>query len=170
MPTGDVAYISDGKYKLGIKLTWGGGVSYLEDLTDGDDSITNLLNDHDTGRLIQQSYYGTDSAPYKPAKYGENMWCYNPVQGGDQHGNRSKLVDFKITEDGKSIWVKCRPLDWAQKKSYAPSYMENTYNPFGWSYRGREPIYRLLRLHSQGRSPGTPRVLYDQLPFRLRFL
>jgi hypothetical protein len=131
MPTEDVAYISDGKYKLGVKLTWGGGVSYLEDLTDGDDSISNLLNDHDTGRLIQQSYYGTDSAPYKPAKYGENMWCYNPVQGGDQHGNRSKLVDFKIADDGKSIWVKCQPLDWAQKKSYTPSYMENTYTITG---------------------------------------
>jgi hypothetical protein len=131
MPKEDVAYITDGKYKLGVKLTWGGGVSYLEDLADGDDSITNLLNDHDTGRLIQQSYYGTDAAPYKPAKYGENMWCYNPVQGGDQHGNRSKLVDFKIADDGNSIWVKCQPLDWAQKKSYTPSYMENTYTITG---------------------------------------
>lgn len=131
IPTEDVAYISDGKYKLGVKLTWGGGVSYLEDLTDGDDSITNLLNDHDTGRLIQQSFYGTDSAPYKPAKYGENMWCYNPVQGGDQYGNRSKLVDFAIAEDGKSIWVKCQPLDWAQKNSRTPSYMENTYTIAG---------------------------------------
>ncbi|MBR4034911.1 MAG: hypothetical protein IKJ04_08880, partial [Clostridia bacterium] len=127
MPTEDVAYVTDGKYKLGVKLTWGGGVSYLEDLADGDDSITNLLNDHDTGRLIQQSYYGTDSAPYKPAKYGENMWCYNPVQGGNQYGNRSKLVDFKFAEDGKSIWVKCQPLDWAQKNMRTPSYMENTY-------------------------------------------
>ncbi len=127
VPTEDVVYITDGKYKLGIKLTWGGGVSYLEDLGDGDDSITNLLNDHDTGRLIQQSYYGTDSDPYKPAKYGENMWCYNPVQGGDQYNNRSKLVDFKIAEDGRSIWVKCQPLDWAQKNSRTPSYMENTY-------------------------------------------
>ena len=127
VPQSDVVYISDGKYKLGVKLTWGGGVSYLEDLTDGDDSITNLLNDHDTGRLIQQSYYGTNSAPYEPAKYGENMWCYNPVQGGDQYNNRSKLVDFRIAEDGRSIWVKCQPLDWAQKNSRTPSYMENTY-------------------------------------------
>ncbi|MBO5702855.1 MAG: hypothetical protein J6S71_10495 [Clostridia bacterium] len=127
MPASEVVYITDGKYKLGVKLSWGGGVSYLEDLADGDDSITNLLNDHDTGRLIQQSYYGTNSAPYVPAKYGENMWCYNPVQGGDQHNNRSKLVDFKIAEDGKSIWVKCQPLDWAQKNSRTPTYMENTY-------------------------------------------
>ena len=75
MPTEDVAYISDGKYKLGVKLTWGGGVSYLEDLTDGDDSITNLLNDHDTGRLIQQSYYGTDQ--YDCGTYMDNKWNYN---------------------------------------------------------------------------------------------
>jgi hypothetical protein len=127
MPSADVVYISDGKYKLGIKLTWGGGVSYLEDLADGDESITNLLNDHDTGRLIQQSYYGTSSAPYVPAKYGETLWGYNPVQGGDQYGNRSKLVDFSISEDGRSIWVKCQPLDWAQKNMRTPSYMENTY-------------------------------------------
>lgn len=127
MPKEDVVYITDGRYKLGVKLTWGGGVSYLEDLNDGDDSITNLLNDHDTGRLIQQSYYGTNSAPYEPANYGGNVWCYNPVQGGDQYNNRSKLVDFKISEDSKSIWVKCQPLDWAQKNSRTPSYMENTY-------------------------------------------
>ena len=105
----------------------GGGVSYLEDLNDGDESITNLLNDHDTGRLIQQSYYGTSSAPYKPAKFGDTLWSYNPVQGGDQYGNKSKLVDFSISEDGKSIWVKCQPLDWAPKNQRTPSYMENTY-------------------------------------------
>ena len=127
IPTSDVAYISDGRYKLGVKLTWGGGVSYLEDLADGDHTIKNLLNNHDTGRLVQQSYYGTSSAPYVPAKYNGSTWAYNPVQGGDQYGNHSKLVDFSISEDGRSIWVKCQPLDWAQKKSYTPSYMENTY-------------------------------------------
>ena len=128
LPSSDVVYIADSSYKLGIKLTWGGGISYLEDLLDGDSTITNLLNDHDTGRLIQQSYYGTNSAPYEPSKYGENMWCYNPVQGGDQYNNRSKLVDYIISEDGKSLYVKCRPLDWAKNNVLTPSYMENTYS------------------------------------------
>ena len=127
LPSSDVIYIEDGSYKLGIKLTWGGGISYLEDLRDGDATLTNLLNDHDTGRLIQQSYYGTNSAPYVPEKYGENMWCYNPVQGGDQYNNRSKLVDYEISKDKKSVYVKCRPLDWAKKNVLTPSYMENTY-------------------------------------------
>lgn len=127
LPSSDVIYIEDGSYKLGIKLTWGGGISYLEDLRDGDDSLKNLLNDHDTGRLIQQSYYGTNSAPYVPEKYNGNTWCYNPVQGGDQYNNRSKLVDYAISEDGKTVYVKCRPLDWAKKNVMTPSYMENTY-------------------------------------------
>ena len=128
LPGEDVAYISDGKYRLGVKLSWGGGVSYLEDLQDGDDSLTNLLNNHDTGRLIQQSYYGAQSAPYETAVYSGNVWAYNPVQGGDQYGNTSKLVDYTVSEDGKEIWVKCQPLDWAHKNSRTPSYMENTYS------------------------------------------
>jgi len=128
LPGEDVVYISDGKYRLGVKLSWGGGVSYLEDLQDGDDSLTNLLNNHDTGRLIQQSYYGAQSAPYETAVYSGNVWAYNPVQGGDQYGNTSKLVDYTVSADGREIWVKCQPLDWAHKNSRTPSYMENTYS------------------------------------------
>ena len=123
----EVVYISSDRYRLGIKLAWGGGISYLEDLKDGDASLTNLLNDHDTGRLVQQSYYGTASAPYTPAQYNGTVWSYNPVQGGDQYNHRSKLVDWRISEDGQSIYVKCRPLDWAQNNVLTPSYMENTY-------------------------------------------
>ena len=123
----EVVYITQGRYRLGVKLAWGGGISYLEDLQDGDEQLANLLNDHDTGRLVQQSYYGTVSAPYTPAQYNGTTWSYNPVQGGDQYNNRSKLVDYRISEDGASIYVKCRPLDWAQNNQLTPSYMENTY-------------------------------------------
>lgn len=123
----EVVYISSDRYRLGVKLAWGGGISYLEDLADGDASLTNLLNDHDTGRLVQQSYYGTISDPYTPAQYNGTVWAYNPVQGGDQYNHRSKLVDWHVSEDGQSIYVKCRPLDWAQNNSLTPSYMENTY-------------------------------------------
>ena len=125
LPSADTVYITDGKYKLGVKLTWGGGISYLEDLSDGDASLSNLLNEHDTGRLVQQSYYGTNKAPYECGTYNGQTWGYNPVQGGDQYNNRSKLVDFKVEEG--AIYVKCRPLDWAKNGEYTPSYMENTY-------------------------------------------
>lgn len=131
LPSSDVVYIQDADYKLGIKLSWGGGVSYLEDLHDGDPSLGNLLNDHDTGRLIQQSYYGTNQAPYECGTYNNQQWGYNPVQGGDRYNNHSKLIDYSISEDGKSVYVKCRPLDWAKNNVMTPSYMENTYTLCG---------------------------------------
>lgn len=86
----------------------------------------NLINAHDTGRLVQQSYYGTHSAPYEPGMYGEAVWNYNPVQGGNLYNETSKIVDLKVTTN--EIYIKCRPLDWAKKKEdITPSYMEAWY-------------------------------------------
>jgi hypothetical protein len=56
----------------------------------------------------------------------ENKWNYNPVQGGNQHNENSKIVDIKCTDT--EIYVKCRPLDWAKSKEHiTPSYMEAWY-------------------------------------------
>ena len=145
-------YISNENYKLGVNLLWGGALSYLEDLNsnvqavevDGhiyvdsnaatrysvksiNDSV-NLINCNDTGRLIQQSYYGTgNSDEYQGSYYGDNLWNYNPVQGGNQYNESSKIVDLVIEED--SIYIKCRPLDWAKSAEYiTPSYMEAEYS------------------------------------------
>ncbi len=121
-------YLENDRYKLGVLLTWGGGISYIEDKQDGDDSLGNLINRADPGRLVQQSYYGVHDGPYYTgAYYGETLWGYNPVQGGDLYGNGSKLVDVRISNDGTSMYIKCRPMDWAHNNSPTPSYMENTY-------------------------------------------
>ncbi len=142
-------FIQNDTHKLGIDLLWGGALSYLEDLdsnvqavsVDGkikvDSNATerynaesvnnnvNLINRNDTGRLVQQSYYGT--IEYDHGVYMENDWRYNPVQGGNQLNDASKIVDLKVTEN--SIYVRCRPLDWAKEKEYiTPSYMEATYS------------------------------------------
>ncbi len=86
----------------------------------------NLINAHDTGRLVQQSYYGTGSYPYEPGMYGEAVWNYNPVQGGNLYNEASKIVDIKVTDN--EIYIKCRPLDWAKEQQYiTPSYMEAWY-------------------------------------------
>ena len=127
LPEADEVYVQNGRFKLGIRLGWGGGVSCVEDLTHKEEGVTNLLNRHDTGRLVQQSYYGTSKPPYVPAKFWGNTWSYNPVQGGDQYNNRSRLIDWKRSEDGLSLYIKCRPADWAQNGLLTFSYMENTY-------------------------------------------
>ena len=113
------------RYKVGVELAWGGGLSYLEDKKCPDKELHNMLNNFDTGRLIQQSYYGTNEPPYELGSFMGNPWHYNPVQGGDKINKKSKLVDFEIRENG--IYIKCRPRDWGHKGEYTFSYMENFY-------------------------------------------
>ncbi len=134
--------------KIGIDLLWGGALSYVEDLDSNVQAVSvdgkikvdsnagerytaevvnenvNLINRYDPGRLVQQSYYGT--LEYEHGIFMENDWRYNPVQGGNQFGDASKIIDLKVTDN--EIYVKCRPLDWAlEKERITPSYMEATY-------------------------------------------
>ncbi len=89
-------------------------------------SSVNLINCNDTGRLVQQSYYGTGSPPYELGDYNGTPWNYNPVQGGNVHNQPSKIVDVKVTDN--EIYVKCRPLDWGKTAEHiTPSYMEAWY-------------------------------------------
>lgn len=145
-------YIENEEHKLGVTLNWGGALSYLEDknssveavIVDGATKVdsnassryntrarsknVNLINANDTGRLIQQSYYGTgDCEQYTGGVFMDNKWNYNPVQGGNQFNDAAKIVDVRINNN--SIYIKCRPLDWAKEKEYiTPSYMEATYS------------------------------------------
>lgn len=145
-------FLSDENYKIGVNLVWGGALSYLEDLdscvqaviVDGRTYVdsnaaekysaksvnnnVNLINANDTGRLVQQSYYGIgNSQQYESGIYNDTVWNYNPVQGGNQYNESSKIVDLRIDEN--SIYIKCRPLDWAKSAEYiSPSYMEATYS------------------------------------------
>lgn len=147
----DEIYIENDEHKLGITLSWGGALSYLEDkdssveavIVDGVTKVdsdassrynararskkVNLINACDTGRLVQQSYYGTgDCEQYTGGVFMDTKWNYNPVQGGNQFNDAAKTVDVRITDE--SIYIKCRPLDWAKpKEDIAPCYMEATY-------------------------------------------
>ena len=119
-------YLESDRYKLGIDLGWGGTVSYLEDKTCTIPDLTNLVNRHDTGRLIQQSFYGVqENDEYKPGISFDSKWRYNPVQGGDQYNNPSRLIDVVITEN--SLYIKSQPQDWSLDNALTPSYYENTY-------------------------------------------
>ncbi len=72
----------------------------------------NLINIYDTGRYLQQSYYGTLEKPYEPGYYNQADWHYNPVQGGNVANEASKVLDYEIGDN--YIYVKARPLDWAR--------------------------------------------------------
>ena len=92
----------------------------------------NLINNYDVGRQIQQAYYAdVAESEYTKAEYGakgyETPWPYNPVQAGDQYNNTSQIIDYEINTTDYYLYVKCRPLDWAQNNVTTKSYMENWY-------------------------------------------
>lgn len=120
-------YIENDRFRLGIDLGWGGTINYIRDKNNEIKNLTNLVNKHDTGRLIQQSFYGTGPIPgvYEPGISFDNQWVYNPVQGGDQYNNSSRLIDLVVTEN--SVYIKSQPQDWSLDNQLTPSYMENTY-------------------------------------------
>lgn len=122
----DTFYLENARYKLGIRLIWGGGVNYLEDKNCTIKRLDNLVNQYDTGRLIQQSYYGVqENSEYTPGYFNGSRWCYNPVQGGDVAQNHSRLIDVVVTD--ASVYIKSQPMDWSNDNRITPSYMENTY-------------------------------------------
>ncbi len=123
-PKKDVLYIENGRFKVGVRLDWGGGLCDFIDKKN--DAYGNLLNCHDTGRLVQQSYYGPVRIDgYENGVYMDTVWSYNPVQGGDQYGNKSKLVAVEKTAD--QIRVVCRPLDWALDNVFTQTYYTSVY-------------------------------------------
>lgn len=127
-------YIENDRYKVGVKLSWGGGISYIADKQASISGLSNLINQADTGRLVQQSYYGTaGNSEYEPGEFNGSRWVYNPVQGGDKYGNSSRLIDLDVT--ATSIYVKAQPQDWSLNNEITPSYMENTYTLIGDTIR-----------------------------------
>ncbi len=132
-PSGETFFIENDRLKVGVRLAWGGGINYIEDKKCPVPGLRNLINQYDTGRLVQQSYYGTGECPENPDfRFGEFMghkWCYNPVQGGDRGNQRSRLIDMRY--DDKSVYIKAMPKDWGKVGFDTPSYMENIYTVDG---------------------------------------
>ncbi len=149
----DELFISNDSYKIGVTMIYGGALQYMERLNEnvqavklsdgtvkvdrdaqakyGGELLTsnvNLINRFDAGRFVQQSYYGTNGKKdnYVCGNYNGTPWPYNPVQGGNLNGDRSRIIDFKVSDN--SIYVKCQPMDWAKsKKDIAKAYMESIY-------------------------------------------
>ena len=119
-------YLENNRYKLGIRMNWGGGINYIEDNESKLPEVKNIINQFDTGRLIQQSYYGIGAhGDYQPEVFNNSRWVYNPVQGGDQHNNHSRIIDIVVKEH--AVYIKSQPQDWSMNGRITPSYMENTY-------------------------------------------
>jgi hypothetical protein len=104
-----IGYLDNGHIRLGVNLDLGGAITYVS--KSGSD--LNLINSHDWGRQIQMSHY-SGPIPFAPnGKQPLPAWAglgWNPIQSGDCYGNRSRVLTYR--NDGKTIYVKCIPMQW----------------------------------------------------------
>lgn len=104
----NIAFIENDRIKLGVNLALGGCVTYL-----AEHGHENLINSFDWGRQVQMSFYSFP-VPYQPE--GVDMvedWRtigWNPIQCGDCFGHRSKVLEYRSTEN--EVYVKCIPMHW----------------------------------------------------------
>ncbi|MCU0783733.1 MAG: hypothetical protein MUF81_06735 [Verrucomicrobia bacterium] len=103
------SYLDNGVVKVGVDLAKGGSITYLSP----SGTTNNIINNHDLGRQIQQSYY-SGPQPYNPSNNVHPAWTnwpWNPIQTGDVYNHPSQILAH--TNDSHTLYVKCRPMQWA---------------------------------------------------------
>lgn len=114
----DRAYLDNGRVRLGIDLEHGGTICFLS--TGSDSETDNMVNIHDLGRYIQQSYYAGD--PVDRRSEGQHPsfspWQWNPIQAGGigcvanpPHEN-AKAEILELKEEKDAMYIKCVPRLW----------------------------------------------------------
>ena len=100
--------LDNGTIKVGIDLNAGGAISYLSQ----SGSSYNLVNHHDKGRYVQQSYYAGQYLDRRSEGQALRWspWNWNPIQAGDAYANPPTVLGW--SNDGRTIYVKTRPLLW----------------------------------------------------------
>lgn len=101
-----ISRLDNGVIRIGVNLDLGGSITEFGRA--GDEP--NLINSHDYGRQVQQSYY-SGPVPFGKAHPGWKNWPWNPIGTGDVYGHPSRLLEY--TNDGKTLYVKSIPMQWA---------------------------------------------------------
>jgi hypothetical protein len=96
-----VAYVENSVMRVGANLSWGGAIVEISH------AGHNLVDDHDTGRLVQASLYDQYG---RYTSHDAPDWGWNPVQGGDKHNHGSRVLNY--TNDGKTMYVKTAMVEW----------------------------------------------------------
>ena len=113
--------LDNGTIKVGVDTSYGGAITWLS----RSGSQTNLVNDNDHGRQVQQSYYSgpEDFHPPGSIQYPDvGPWPWNPVQAGDAHSVPSQVLVYSNANG--VIYVKTRPKQWALQNYAADCIME----------------------------------------------
>jgi hypothetical protein len=107
-------HLDNGTLRLGVNTNAGACIGFFSESKTG----RNLLNHHDHGRFIQQSWYGASD----DSLWNDKPWRWNPVQGGDWRGNPTMLLELRHTQI--NLYAKTRPKHWASGADITDGVME----------------------------------------------
>ncbi len=112
------AYLDNGRVRIGVDLEHGGTICFLS--AGSDSEKDNMVNVHDLGRYIQQSYYAGEPVDRRDEGQHPSFspWQWNPIQAGGigciakpPHQNaKSEILEFKQVKNG--MYIKCIPRLW----------------------------------------------------------
>ena len=118
-PKPDYLFLENDFMKIGVDRAMGASITWLSWKAHGE----NVVNTHDPGRLIQQSYYAGkvldrraegQSASWSP-------WSWNPIQGGGVH-SWARVTRFE-KRDGRALVSETIPKLWDMPDEEAEATM-----------------------------------------------
>ncbi len=119
-PPQELLTIDSGSIKVGIDKALGASITWLS----SSGYQGNMVNIHDPGRLIQQSYYAGHRLDRQSEGQGSHWapWAWNPIQGG---GIRSwaRVTEFEKL-DPKTIYAETIPKLWDMPDEEAEARMK----------------------------------------------
>lgn len=118
--SGQTLELNNDTLHVKLDLTRGGAINYIS--VSG--STRNLVNIHDEGRYIQQSYYAGQTLNRQADGQNPNWspWSWNPIQVGDSYNNRAEILEQRI--EGNTLYTKCIPMLWDMNNEPAEAEME----------------------------------------------
>jgi hypothetical protein len=112
--------VDNGILNVKLDLTRGGAIKYISE----SGKTRNIVNVHDEGRYIQQSYYAGKSLDRTSDGQHPNWspWTWNPIQVGDVYRNRAEILECSTSDN--TLYTKCIPMQWDMNNKPAEATME----------------------------------------------
>lgn len=102
-----ISRLDNGRIRVGVNLDLGGVIT---ELAESDPDAPNLINSHDYGRQVQQSYY-SGPQPFGKAHPNWANWPWNPIGTGDVYNHPATVLEH--SNDGTTLHTKSVPMQWA---------------------------------------------------------
>ncbi|HAB19966.1 MAG TPA: hypothetical protein DCE44_26490 [Verrucomicrobiales bacterium] len=115
----DLELLDNGAVQVGVDRTKGGAITHLS----WEAYPKNVVNHHDPGRLIQQSYYAGTSLDRTAEGQSKawSPWPWNPIQGGGV-GSWARLTELRRLA-GPVLFVETVPKLWDMPNEEAAARM-----------------------------------------------